>query len=446
MDRLTTENGVEIVQKLPAIDDEFGGVVVEMKEHMDSDVFCTLLKTSMSQWKLQGKKGVWIKLPINLSNLVDTAVKEGFWYHHAEPEYLMLLYWIPETVNPIPGNASHIARVGAIILNDKWEMLVVQEKMGTLRGVWKISTGTVHQGEDICKGVVREVKEETGVVRILCVCVCEGMCLISFCIQIDLICSQEHNVFFGKSEILFLCMMRPLSFEIHIQETEIEAAQDPAWKYGVEHQVPAQGGKKGYKYIKCNFCSKVITGGVKRMKEHLGCTHKDVAPCDKVPPEVKEEILHYLKQFQENKVASQHNFEESVGSGAYYSGDGSVNPSSSSRGVRGPMDRFMGSARDNEDGSLPNEKMTPASAKEHRNRRSIQHVAILYQDDSAQNYSDTIQQEMKQSNRGLPKSIMVLCYARLSMLPAVPATKTRKKETETVTKASERLMAAYVWL
>ncbi|KAD5507983.1 hypothetical protein E3N88_15686 [Mikania micrantha] len=146
------------------------------------------------------------------------------------------------------------------------------------------------------------------------------------------------------------------------------ARRDPAWKYGVEHQVPAQGGKKGYKYIKCNFCSKVITGGVKRMKEHLGCTHKDVAPCDTVPPEVKEEILHYLKQFQENKFASQRNFEESVGSGAYYSGDGSVNPSSSSRGVRGPMDRFMGSARDNEDGSLQNEKMTTASAKEHRNR------------------------------------------------------------------------------
>ncbi|KAL8256515.1 hypothetical protein R6Q59_031582 [Mikania micrantha] len=230
MDRLTTENGVEIVQKLPAIDDEFGGVVVEMKEHMDSDVFCTLLKTSMSQWKLQGKKGVWIKLPINLSNLVDTAVKEGFWYHHAEPEYLMLLYWIPETVNPIPGNASHIARVGAIILNDKWEMLVVQEKMGTLRGVWKISTGTVHQGEDICKGVVREVKEETGIDT-------EFVEVLAF--------SQEHNVFFGKSEILFLCMMRPLSFEIHIQETEIEAAQwMPLEDYAAQLSVQEQGLRK----------------------------------------------------------------------------------------------------------------------------------------------------------------------------------------------------------
>lgn len=206
MEQITIEN----VQQLPALDDEFGGVMVEMKEHMDSDVFYTLLKTSMAQWKLQSKKGVWIKLPIHLSNLVDTAVKEGFVYHHAEPNYLMLLYWIPNTINPIPANATHIARVGAIVINNKREMLVVQEKLGPLRGVWKISTGIIHEGEDISKGVVREVKEETGIQT-------EFVQVLSF--------SEAHNVFFGKSELFFMCMMRPLSFDIQIQETEIEAAK-----------------------------------------------------------------------------------------------------------------------------------------------------------------------------------------------------------------------------
>ncbi|KAI3717932.1 hypothetical protein L1987_69868 [Smallanthus sonchifolius] len=227
MDQLTVENGVQNVLQLPATDDEFGGVVIEMKEHMDSDLFRTLLKTSMSKWKLQGKKGIWIKLPIALSNLVDAAVKEGFWYHHAEPTYLMLLYWIPETICPIPGNASHIARVGAIVLNDKGEMLVVQEKLGILRGVWKISTGIIHKGEDITVGVVREVKEETGVDT-------EFVEVLAF--------SQEHNVFFGKSEVLFLCMMRPLSFEIQIQETEIEAARwMPLEEYAAQLAVQEQG-------------------------------------------------------------------------------------------------------------------------------------------------------------------------------------------------------------
>lgn len=229
-DQVTIEDGVKNVPQLPATDDEFGGVVVEMKEHMDPDVFRTLLKISMSQWKLQGKKGVWIKLPINLSNLVDAAVKEGFWYHHAEPKYLMLLYWIPKTINPIPANASHIARVGAIVLNDKREMLVVQEKMGILRGVWKISTGIIHEGEDISAGVVREVKEETGIDT-------EFVEVLAF--------SQEHKVFFGKSEILFLCMMRPLSFDIQIQETEIEAAQwMPLEEYAAQLCAQEQGLRK----------------------------------------------------------------------------------------------------------------------------------------------------------------------------------------------------------
>ncbi|KAL4566916.1 hypothetical protein LXL04_031042 [Taraxacum kok-saghyz] len=210
VDQTSIKNGTENVQQLSATNDDFGGVMVVMDEHMDSDVFRTLLQTSMSQWKLQGKKGVWIKLPIKNSNLVDAAVKEGFWYHHAEPEHLMLLYWIPKTVNPIPANASHVVRVGAIVLNDKQEMLVVQEKLGPLRGVWKICTGTVDQGEDIPVGVVREVKEETGVDT-------EFVQVLAF--------SQEHNVFFGKSQVFFICMMRPLSSDIQIQETEIEAAK-----------------------------------------------------------------------------------------------------------------------------------------------------------------------------------------------------------------------------
>lgn len=36
-----------------------------------------------------------------------------------------------------------------------------------------------------------------------------------------------HKVFFGKSDLLFLCMLRPLSFDIHKQDSEIEAAKVP---------------------------------------------------------------------------------------------------------------------------------------------------------------------------------------------------------------------------
>ncbi|KAJ0757892.1 putative transcription factor/ chromatin remodeling BED-type(Zn) family [Helianthus annuus] len=139
------------------------------------------------------------------------------------------------------------------------------------------------------------------------------------------------------------------------------ARKDPSWKHGEEVQVPNQ--KKGYKYVKCKFCSKVITGGVKRLKEHLACTHRDVAACSQVPAEVKEEMTQYLKDFKNIKFAAQRNFEENVGSRAYYTG-GSA--SVSDRGVRGPMDRHLV----NEEGSQPTEKMTPVNAKEHRNQVS----------------------------------------------------------------------------
>ncbi|CAI9283473.1 unnamed protein product [Lactuca saligna] len=208
MEQLTVEN----VQLLPAKNDDHGGVVIELEEHMDSDVFLTLLKTSLSQWTTQGKKGVWIKIPILLVNLVEPAVKEGFCYHHAESDYVMLVKWIPETTSTIPANASHRVGVGAVVLNHKREMLVVQEKNGPLRGkgIWKVPTGIVDVGEDICTGAIREVKEETGIDT-------EFVEVLAF--------RQWHKSFFEKSDLFFVCMMRPLSFEIQIQEVEIEAAK-----------------------------------------------------------------------------------------------------------------------------------------------------------------------------------------------------------------------------
>lgn len=44
-------------------------------------------------------------------------------YHHAEPHYLMLVYWIPDTDNTIPVDATHRVSIGAIVLNDKREVL-----------------------------------------------------------------------------------------------------------------------------------------------------------------------------------------------------------------------------------------------------------------------------------------------------------------------------------
>ncbi|TYH68586.1 hypothetical protein ES332_D06G270300v1 [Gossypium tomentosum] len=132
---------------LNAVDDRYGGVIVEVREAMDSALFGSVLRASIAQWRHQGKKGVWIKLPIQHVNLVEAAVKEGFWFHHAEPNYLMLCYWIPEGTHTLPANASHRIGIGAFVMNEKREVLVVQESTGRFRGtgVWKFPTGVVNE-------------------------------------------------------------------------------------------------------------------------------------------------------------------------------------------------------------------------------------------------------------------------------------------------------------
>ncbi|KAK7273451.1 hypothetical protein RIF29_14501 [Crotalaria pallida] len=197
---------------LSAVEDQHGGVIVNMEGPMDSLDFAFLLEASLSQWREQGKKGVWIKLPIELSNLVASAVKAGFRYHHAEPDYLMLVYWIPDTPDTLPANASHRVGIGAFVMNTNREVLVVQESNGRFSGtgIWKLPTGAVDEGEDICTAAVREVKEETGIDT-------EFVEVLAF--------RQNHKSFFQKSDLLFVCMLQPHSFNIQRQTSEIEAAQ-----------------------------------------------------------------------------------------------------------------------------------------------------------------------------------------------------------------------------
>ncbi|KAG9448558.1 hypothetical protein H6P81_008523 [Aristolochia fimbriata] len=202
----------ENFQFLTAVEDAYGGVIVEIKEPMDSAAFVCSLRVSMSNWRQRGKRGIWIKLPIEHANLVHPAVQEGFWYHHAEPSYLMLVHWLPDTVNTIPINATHRVGIGAFVMNDKREVLVVQENSGRLKGtgVWKFPTGVIDEGEDILAGAIREVKEETGIDT-------EFVEVLAF--------RQTHKSFFKKSDLFFVCMLKPLSYDIQKQDLEIEAAQ-----------------------------------------------------------------------------------------------------------------------------------------------------------------------------------------------------------------------------
>ncbi|OVA11897.1 NUDIX hydrolase domain [Macleaya cordata] len=199
---------------LDASEDEYEGVIVN-SERLPSNpnTFASILQSSLSHWKLKGKKGVWLKLPLERSELVPIAVKGGFKYHHAEQGYLMLTYWIPKGPCMLPSNASHQVGVGGFVVNEKNEVLVVQEKhcAPAFVGAWKLPTGFILESEEIYTGAVREIKEETGIDT-------EFVEVIAF--------RHAHCVAFEKSDLFFICMLRPLSTEIKVDDLEI---QDAKW-------------------------------------------------------------------------------------------------------------------------------------------------------------------------------------------------------------------------
>ncbi|KAI4321720.1 hypothetical protein MLD38_035068 [Melastoma candidum] len=210
MEMVGFDNGVRLDPVLQATDDEFGGVTVEVKDGTKPETFAVLLRNSLSMWNRQGKQGVWIKFPKGLENLHDIAAREGLECHHAERDYLMMINWIPMTPSTLPGNATHRVTIGAIVLNDRREVLVVQEKKGKFRGIWKIPTGTANAGEGIEDAAKREVKEETGIDT-------EFSDILSFKVL--------PSAFFRWTEMTFFCAMRPTSFDIQTQESEIDAAE-----------------------------------------------------------------------------------------------------------------------------------------------------------------------------------------------------------------------------
>ncbi|KAJ0035527.1 hypothetical protein Pint_24187 [Pistacia integerrima] len=63
---------------------------------------------------------------------------------------------------------------------------------------------------------------------------------------------------------------------------------DPGWEHGV-----AQDEKK--KKVKCNYCGKVVSGGVNRFKQHLARIPGEVAPCNNAPEEVYLKMKENMK-------------------------------------------------------------------------------------------------------------------------------------------------------
>ena len=112
--------------------DLYNGVNILAEDLSDSkEEFNIRMRDSLLNWRRQGLRGVWLRLPLNKVHLVDDAVKKHeFVIHSAQAHEVLLNKWLPEGKSSLPHAPSWFCGVGIICVKNG-KILAVQEKNGT---------------------------------------------------------------------------------------------------------------------------------------------------------------------------------------------------------------------------------------------------------------------------------------------------------------------------
>lgn len=187
----------------------YGGAVLDISDFSGTnDQFLKRLKITTGDMLAEELQLAWLFLPLECAHLVDSSVSLGFTYHHADQSGLQLVLKLNENAF-VPAYATHYIGAGGVVIDEHNRILVIQEKYHKKKH-YKLPGGGLDQGEHISDAVVREVLEETGI-------------RTEF---ISLNCFRHwHGYRYGKSDIYFVCTLKPLSSEITPDPSEISAAR-----------------------------------------------------------------------------------------------------------------------------------------------------------------------------------------------------------------------------
>lgn len=187
----------------------FRGAVLDTELYSGSPSdFSIVLKQTLDHLEINGLQLAWLYLSTERADLVPCVTALGFSYHHADENGLQLVRKIdPDAF--IPGYATHYIGVGGVLLDNENRLLVIQERYHQ-RKHYKLPGGALEPGEHISLAAVREVFEETGIRS-------EFVSLNCF--------RHWHEYRHGKSDIYFVCRLKPLSTHITIDTNEISEAR-----------------------------------------------------------------------------------------------------------------------------------------------------------------------------------------------------------------------------
>ena len=189
--------GIEIVGTLPE----------------PTSVFARKLEATLAHCTVEQLEHVWLTIPIQQAVLISEATRLGFDFHHCTDgtqsgtATLTLVKRLTADAYVLHA-PSHYIGVGAVVLNERDELLVVREVIhANFPGRYKLPGGYVDPGEHIGEAVVREVAEETGVETAFR--------------SMHAFRHQHGSSAFGYSNLYFICQLEPLTYVTVPEDGEI---------------------------------------------------------------------------------------------------------------------------------------------------------------------------------------------------------------------------------
>ena len=145
---------VEMIGCFLTVLDPYNGITIDSKDLPDTKEEFELNLDYLIDEVKNKRNLIWIYIDIQRSDFIPIATKRGFFFHSCDEGYILVVKRIKENAI-IPTAANHTLGVGAVVINDKNEILVIKERISNLG--YKLPGGHIDNGEMISTAVSREV-------------------------------------------------------------------------------------------------------------------------------------------------------------------------------------------------------------------------------------------------------------------------------------------------
>ena len=191
-------------------EDLYNGLIIASNSiALEATEFKISLVSLQKRAKEEKKNLLWLDLTTKQNQHISIALELGFEFHNCEAHRATLTYRVKEDAY-IPVAPSHTIGVGAVVINEKNELLMVRDRIHTSSSIYKIPGGMLEHGDKLSDGVIREVWEETGIKSKLIK-------------MVSLLNSYPYR--FNKSNMYIVFHLEALSSQIDVIDThEIEEA------------------------------------------------------------------------------------------------------------------------------------------------------------------------------------------------------------------------------